>query len=286
MTSARSYGSSLDTGTMDVVVPERAVPGFLETSLRTGREAGRKLLVPYVTGGCGSDWLEVVRAVAASGADAIEVGIPFSDPVIDGPVIQEASSRALRSGATPAGIIGELAAASGEIGVPVAVMTYYNVIARMGHTRMATRLAEAGIAGAIIPDLPVDELGPWARACDKMGVATVLLAAPTTPEARLAAIAERSRGFLYAVGTMGVTGERSELASTAVSMAARCKAATDLPVLVGVGVSNAEQARQVCEVADGVAIGSALVRRLLEGEGPDGAASFVASLRRGLDGSR
>jgi tryptophan synthase alpha chain len=258
-------------------------PGHLEVSLRAARARGRKLLVPYITGGLGKDWLEVARAVAAAGADAIEIGIPFSDPMIDGPVIQAASVQALADGATPIGIIGALGGAAADIGVPMAVMTYYNVVFRAGHVRTANSLAEAGIAAAIVPDLPIDEIGPWARAADKAGVETVLLAAPSTPEERLRRIADRSRGFLYAVGVMGVTGEREVLASSAKRIAARCKAVTDLPVIVGIGVSTAEQARAVCEVADGVAVGSALVRRLLEGAGPDGAAEFVAELRRGLD---
>ena len=154
---------------------------------------------------------------------------------------------------------------------------------RAGHVRTANSLAEAGIAAAIVPDLPIDEIGPWARAADRADIETVLLAAPTTPDARLQRIADRSRGFLYAVGVMGVTGEREVLASSAARIAARCKAVTDLPVIVGIGVSTAEQARAVCEVADGVGVGSALVRRLLEGAGPDGAAAFVGELRRGRD---
>ncbi|HEV2361436.1 MAG TPA: tryptophan synthase subunit alpha [Acidimicrobiales bacterium] len=257
--------------------------GRLEATLRSKRDSGSKLLVPYVTGGLGEDWVDVVRAVAAAGADAIEVGIPFSDPVMDGPVIQEASARALDAGTTPVSVIGALRDAIGDIGVPVAVMTYYNLVARAGHTHMAKALADAGISGAILPDLPVGEIGPWAEAAEDAGVETVLLAAPTTPDDRLAEIGARTRGFLYAVGLMGVTGERDSLAGSASTMAARCKAATDTPVLVGVGVSTPEQAREVSQVADGVVVGSALVRRLLAGAGPDGAADFVSELRRGLD---
>jgi tryptophan synthase alpha chain len=255
----------------------------LESSLRAARGQGRKLLVPYVTGGLGADWVEVLEAVAAAGADAIEVGFPFSDPMIDGPVIQEASRQALVASATPASVLAGIAAARSEIGVPIAVMTYYNLIARAGDARMASSMAAAGVAGAIVPDLPVDELGPWAEAAAAAGVETVLLAAPTTPDERLARIAARCQGFLYAVGLMGVTGERASLAESAAVIARRCKQVTDLPVLVGVGVSNAEQARQACEVADGVVVGSALVRRLLDGGGAEGAAQFVTQLRDALD---
>lgn len=256
----------------------------LEAHLRARRDAGRKLVVPYLTGGLGDDWLDVLRALVAAGADAIEVGIPFSDPVMDGPTIQEASQRALEAGATPRRIVDALRSA--DVDVPIAVMTYYNVVARAGHRRMASELADAGVAGAILPDLQLDEAGPWCLAADESGVATVLLAAPTTPDERLRRICARARGFLYAVGVLGVTGERSELAGSALTIAARCKDVTDLPVLVGVGVSNAEQAHAVCSVADGVVVGSALVRRLLDGGGPEGAAELVVELREAVDAAR
>ena len=161
-------------------------------------------------------------------------------------------------------------------------MTYYNLIYRAGHERMAGLLAEAGVSGAIIPDLPLEELGPWAEAADAAGVATVLLVAPSTPPARIEAICRRSRGFVYGVGRMGVTGEQATLADSAREVASRIGAVTDVPVCIGIGVSSPEQAATVCEVADGVVVGSALVRRLLEGEGPVGAATFVSSLRRAL----
>jgi len=254
----------------------------LEKSLRQQRDAGRKLLVPYVTGGLGEDWVATLEAVAASGADAVEVGLPFSDPMIDGPVIQQASVQALKAGATARGIISAIASA--DVAVPVAVMTYYNLVARAGHRRMAQLLASSGVGGAIVPDLPVDELDGWAVEADDAGVATVLLAAPTTPSERLKLIAERARGFLYAVGVMGVTGERADLATSAEEIARRCKAATDLPVLVGVGISTPAQAAEVSQVADGVVVGSALVHRILDGCGPDGAAQLVKEFRVALDG--
>jgi tryptophan synthase alpha chain len=237
--------------------------------------------VPYVTGGLGADWCEVVAAIAAAGADAIEVGIPFSDPVMDGPIIQEASTQALAEGATP----GSIVAALGEVdaGVPLVVMTYYNIVFRGGHRRFARSLVEHGVAGAIVPDLPLDEFADWGRAADDAGVETILLAAPTTPDERLVDICARSRGFVYGVGLMGVTGERVSLAASAATMAKRLKAVTDLPVLIGIGVSTPEHAVEVSAEADGVIVGSALVRRLLDGGGPDGAAAFVAELRSALD---
>lgn len=158
--------------------------------------------------------MDVVRAIGAAGADAIEIGIPFSDPVMDGPIIQQASAAALKSGATPSGIIVALARA--DVGVPLAVMTYYNIVLRAGHRRMAGTLADAGVSGAIVPDLPIDELDGWGEEADKAGVETVLLVAPTTPGRRLGAICARSRGFVYGVGVMGVTGERESVSASAV----------------------------------------------------------------------
>jgi tryptophan synthase alpha chain len=262
-------------------VSEASGDGALESHLRAQLAAGRKLLVPYVTGGLDDEWLDVVRAIAAAGADAVEIGIPFSDPVMDGPVIQAASQRALARGATPAGIISE--AAGLDTGIPLAVMTYVNLAGHMGYRRFAAALADAGIAGAILPDLPLDELGPWAEAADGAGVETVLLAAPTTPDDRLRAICERSRGFVYGVSLMGVTGERSSLAEQAAEMGRRAKAVTDRPVLLGVGISTPEQAAEASRSADGVVVGSALVRRLVDGGGPDAAHAFVTELRAAID---
>jgi tryptophan synthase alpha chain len=257
------------------------VSGEIEARFREARDKGRKVLVPYVTGGLGNDWPQVVRAVIAAGADSVEVGIPFSDPVMDGPTIQEASEQALRAGATPDGIVAELGRL--DVDVPLVVMTYYNPVQHMGHERFAAALAGSGIAGAIVPDLPLDELDGWGSAAGSAGIETVLLAGPTTPDERLKLIGERTRGFLYGVALMGVTGEREQLADQAKVMGRRCKAATDKPVLLGLGISNPAQAAEAAESADGVIVGSALVRRLLDGGGPDEAGAFVATLRAGLD---
>ena len=253
----------------------------LETHLRSRRSLGKSLLIPYVTGGLGEPWLQIVRAVAAAGADAVEIGIPFSDPIMDGKTIQEASQRALDLGATFASIVAQ--AATLDIDIPIVVMSYYNPLHHAGHVRSASMLADAGIDGAIIPDLPLDEIGPWADAADDAGVETVLLAAPTTPDDRLGRICERSRGFVDGVSLMGVTGERAQLASQASVMGERLKAITDMPVLLGVGISNPEQAVAAAASADGVIVGSALISRLLRGEGPDEAFTFVESIRSALD---
>jgi tryptophan synthase alpha chain len=253
----------------------------IEARLRARRDEGRKLLVPYITGGLDDEWVDVLRAVTDAGADAVEIGIPFSDPVMDGPVIQVASQRALARGASPTSVITEASKYDGD--APLAVMTYVNLVGHTGYRRFAAALADAGISGAILPDLPLDELAPWAEAADAHDIETVLLAAPTTPDDRLRAICERSRGFVYGVSLMGVTGERTSLAAQAAEMGRRTKAVTDKPVLLGVGISNAEQAVEASQYADGVVVGSALVRRLIEGGGPDDAHAFVAGLRSALD---
>jgi tryptophan synthase alpha chain len=252
----------------------------LQAALEGRRAAGGKCLVPYLTGGLG-DWTTHVAAVAQASADAIEVGIPFSDPVMDGPVIQEASLLALQAGATPAGILDELARA--DVGVPLAVMTYVNLVYRFGYERFARTLVASGVSGAILPDVPLEESGEWCAAADAAGVETVMLAAPTAPDERLVRIVERARGFVYAVGLMGVTGERDSLSSSATVIAKRLKEVTDLPVLVGVGISTPAQAVEVCEVADGVVVGSAIVRRVLETRSPEAVADLVGEFRAALD---
>ena len=252
---------------------------LMEKHFRAARDAGRKLLVPYITGGY-PGWEDAVRAAAAAGADGIEIGIPFSDPVMDGPVIQQASQAALDAGATPPAILD--AAATLDVGIPLAVMTYYNLVHHDGHRRFAGRLVSAGIDACILPDLPLEEAGPWCEAADDVGVETVMLAAPTAPDDRLPRVAARARGFVYAVGLLGVTGERASLAASATELAARLKRITDRPVLVGVGVSNAEQAREACAVADGVVQGASVVRRLMEG-GPDAVGAYVAEVRAAID---
>lgn len=254
----------------------------MEATLRARRDAGRKLLVPYMTGGLSADWCEVLRAVADAGANAVEIGIPFSDPVMDGPTIQAASARALERGATPLSVLHDVDGV--DAGIPLGVMTYYNLVHRAGEARFAGQLAAAGVSGAIIPDLPLEESAGWERASAAAGVDAVLLAAPVTPDDRLARICERTRGFVYAVGRMGITGEQGSVASTAAVLAKRLKAATDKPVLVGFGISTPEQAVEVAADADGVIVGSALVRILLDGGGPEGAAAFIARLRAALDG--
>ncbi len=254
--------------------------GVLESVLRLKRDTGRKLLVPYITGGL-PGWQESVRAVAAAGADAIEIGLPFSDPVMDGPVIQQASQMALEAGATPVSILDETRDL--DVGIPLAVMTYYNTVHHAGHERFAHQLVAAGVVAALVPDLPLEESGPWCTAADQASIETVMFAAPTAADERLPRIVARTRGFVYSVGLLGVTGERDHLASTAASLARRLKAITDVPVLIGVGVSNAAQARQAVQVADGVVMGASVIRRLLDG-GADAVGDYIAEVRAAIDG--
>ena len=208
-------------------------PGPLETALRAARDGGRKLLVPYVTGGYGTTG---PRSCGRSPTPAPTPSRSASrSPTRSwtAPSSRQASEEALRAGATPATILDELRDI--DAGVPLAVMTYYNLAFHMGHERFAASLAEAGVAAAILPDLPLEEVGPWATAADAAGVETVLLAAPTAPDERLPRVVARARGFVYAVGLLGVTGERDALAASSLVIARRLKAVTDKPVLVGVG---------------------------------------------------
>lgn len=253
--------------------------GRLETALRKRRDSGGKCLIPYITGGY-PGWQDAIRMAAANGADAIEIGLPFSDPAMDGPVIQQASEYALAHGANPVNILHEVRTL--DVDIPLAVMCYYNTVFHAGHERFAHWLVEAGVCAAIVPDLPLEEVGPWAQAADAAGIETVMLAAPTAPDERLPRIVARCRGFVYSVGLLGVTGERVSLASTATALAKRLKAITDTPVLVGVGVSNAEQAVEACRVADGVIQGASVVRRLMDG-GPEAVGEYVKEVRSALD---
>lgn len=260
----------------------RPAPGPMEVSLRALRDGGRKLLVPYLTGGLGP-WTEHLRAMADAGADVIEVGIPFSDPAMDGPVIQQASEQALRQGTTPGSVLAELRGI--DAGVPLVAMTYYNLVFHMGDERMAGELAEAGVSGIVLPDVPMEEQGPWRAAADEAGIETVLMAGPITPDDRLVRVCEQSRGYLYGVNLMGITGERASLGEEGATLAKRVKALTDLPVLMGFGVSTPEQAVEVSAESDGAIVGTAVVRRILAGETPEQLHAFVASLRTALDES-
>ena len=253
--------------------------GIEDTLLQT-IAAGRKCLVPYITGGF-DGYLEAISAAAEAGADAIEIGIPFSDPVMDGPTIQAANDIALSSGVTPLQIINEVA--SLDVDIPLAVMTYYNVVYRFGLERFAANLSEAKISGVILPDLPLIEANSWKNAADTENREAILFAAPTTTQEHLKKVCEETRGFVYAVGLLGITGARKELAESAKIIASRCKEITEKPVLVGVGIGTPDQAAEVSKVSDGCIVGSALVQKLLDGGGAEAVGQLVSEFRSALD---
>lgn len=258
----------------------------LEGILRaaSGRGGG---LIAYLMGGDPNprDSLGYARACAEAGADVIELGIPFSDPIADGPAIQGAARRALASGVTPAhvlGIAGDLAAT----GVPVVLMTYYNTIFVRGEEAFCRQAADRGVRGLIVPDLPLEEAEGLRGACGLHGLDLILLVTPATGEARARRIAEASRGFLYLVSRYGVTGAREELAPGLGDLVARMKAAAKgLPLAVGFGISGPAQVREVIAMgADAAVVGSALVELVARGRGPRELAAFVGALRPGSGG--
>jgi len=253
--------------------------GRLEAALRARRDAGGRAFVPYVTGGYPGVDAGLLRRLEAAGADAIEVGIPFSDPVMDGGVIQEASRVALERGVRPADVLALVAEAALE--VPVAVMTYVNPVVSAGEDAFLDRAVAAGVAGLIVPDLPVDEAAGWIERCRSHRVATVFLAAPDAARERLEATAEASDGFVYCVATYGVTGARDRLADSAARLVGALRPLTHAPLLVGVGIGTPAQAAEASGFADGVIVGSALMAALAEG-GPrsllDRAGGFRAAI--------
>lgn len=233
------------------------------------RTAHRTVFLPFMTAGLPdpSSSPKLFRAMASAGADGFEVGIPYSDPLMDGPVIQRASDTALAAGAgfdTSIEILGQVAATTGR---PALAMTYANPVFRRGVDAFCDRLAAVGADGIIVPDLPVEEAGSLRQAATRHGLGLVLFVAPTSDEHRIRAVAEADPAFIYAVAEMGVTGERSESGGNATELVGRIRAVTDAPIVFGVGISNAEQARAAADAgADGIIMGSALVRLVLESQ--------------------
>jgi tryptophan synthase alpha chain len=222
-------------------------------------------LMPYLMGGFPDLDASLAAGVAAAdgGADLLELGIPFSDPLADGPVIHAAATTALAAGATPHGVLRVCEGLAGRL--PVVLMVYANVVLAAGPEAFALRAASAGAAGLIVPDLPHDEAGEVRSACDSEGLALVPLVAPTTTPERVAEIGAGARGFVYTVSVSGVTGERGELSPDLEATVTRVRASTELPLAVGFGVSTPAHARSVAEIADGVVVGSRLVRAMDEG---------------------
>jgi tryptophan synthase alpha chain len=238
----------------------------------------RAALMPYLMGGFpdlpGS--LRIGEAYADGGADLVELGVPFSDPLADGPVIQAAGSRALAAGATVAGVLTVAEGLAARL--PVVLMCYTNLVLARGVERFCTNLAAAGCSGLIVPDLPLEEAGDTRAACEAAGVALVPLVAPTTPDDRLTAIGAKARGFLYTVSVTGTTGERETLSDTFAAVVGRAKAHTEVPVALGFGIATPEHAAQAADAgADGVIVGSRLVRAAGESEDPAAAVREVVA---------
>jgi tryptophan synthase alpha chain len=243
---------------------------------------GRPALIGYLPAGFPSvdGAVEAITAMVAEGVDAVEVGWPYSDPVMDGPVIQRATEAALAAGIRSADVLRTVERAAAA-GAPVVVMTYWNLVERYGVARFARDLAAAGGAGLITPDLIPDEAGEWIAAADEHKLDKIFLVSPSSTDARVAATAAACRGFVYATAVMGVTGARDQVSSAAPELVARVKAVTDTPVAVGLGVRDGAQAAAVGEFADGVIVGSALVSALAEG-GVDAVRALAADLAAGL----
>ncbi|GAB3004802.1 tryptophan synthase subunit alpha [Saccharothrix stipae] len=260
----------------------------LEQHLRARRAGGRRLLIPYVMAGVVPDWLDLVRGLAEAGADAVEIGLPFSDPMLDGPTVQRAAALAAGRGGRPRPLLDELAGL--DVDVPLVVMTYANVAMTLAPERgvggFVDHLASVGVRGVIVPDLPLEESAEYlARAADAE-VAAVLLAAPACGDDRCRDIARASSGFVYCMSSMRITGERADLAATAGETARRLKAVTDLPVVTGFGISTIAHAVRACADADGVVIGSVLLRMLLDGAPVAEVVDEVAAFRRALSSVR
>jgi tryptophan synthase alpha chain len=230
------------------------------------RKEGRTAFVAYLTAGDPS--LERTVAAAqeldAAGVDVLELGVPFSDPLADGPVIQRASERALRRGTTLARVLDTVRAIRRKSELPLLLFSYLNPILQYGVDRLTAEGREAGLDGVLVTDLPPEEADGWLTAARKAGLDTVFLAAPTSPDERLRRVAEASRGFVYAISRTGVTGERTALSDDARPLVERLKRHTKEPVAIGFGISTPEQFKSAGEVADGVVVGSALVRFLEE----------------------
>ncbi|MFH8793151.1 tryptophan synthase subunit alpha [Streptomyces sp. NPDC017941] len=239
---------------------------LLDRTLAAAKAEGRAALIAYLPAGFPTvdGGIEAVKAAFDGGADVVEVGLPHSDPVLDGPVIQTADDIALRGGVRIADVLRTVREAHAATGKPVLVMTYFNPVDRYGVERFTAELAEAGGAGCILPDLPVQESARWREHAAKHDLATVFVVAPSSRDERLATITAAGSGFVYAASLMGVTGTRASVGAQAQNLVERTRATTDLPVCVGLGVSDARQAAEVAGFADGVIVGSAFVQRMLD----------------------
>jgi len=252
------------------------------SAIRTRVDAGSGALIGYLPVGFPSLGASVDAAVALveNGVDVLEMGLPYSDPVMDGPVIQAATQRALADGFRLRDGFTAVKAITEQVSAPVLIMTYWNPVVQYGVDRFADDLAAAGGAGLITPDLIPDEAAPWLSASERVGLDRVFLAAPSSTDARLQQAVEASRGFVYAVSTMGITGARSDVDAAARTLVDRLRDAGATSTCVGIGISTAAQVREVLEYADGAIVGSALVKALAEG-GIEAVGALAAELSSG-----
>ncbi|MFD5471281.1 tryptophan synthase subunit alpha [Streptomyces sp. NPDC127105] len=254
---------------------------LLADTLAVAKAEGRSALIAYLPAGFPTvdGGIEAIKAVFDGGADVVEVGLPHSDPVLDGPVIQTADDIALRGGVRIADVMRTVKEAHAATGKPVLVMTYWNPVDRYGVERFTAELAAAGGAGCILPDLPVQESALWREHAGKHGLATVFVVAPSSRDERLAEITAAGSGFVYAASLMGVTGTRESVGTQAQDLVERTRATgSGLPVCVGLGVSSRAQAAEVAGFADGVIVGSAFVKRMLEAPDPAAGVEAVRAL--------
>jgi tryptophan synthase alpha chain len=262
----------------------------IAATFETLRRVGQTALMPYLAMGYPhrESALSLVPAIVEAGADLIELGVPFSDPLADGATIQAASQQALANGMTPSLCLEQAATLRAEgVTAPLILMSYYNPIFQMGVAHFALRAAAAGIDGVIVPDLPAEESDALQSALCPQGIDSIFLLAPTSEEGRVRRVVARASGFLYLVSLTGVTGARGRLPPDLESFVARVRSATDLPLAVGFGISTPDQAGRVARVADGAIVGSALVKAIGAGKDPAAVAStFLASLRAGMDESQ
>ncbi|MBG0829580.1 tryptophan synthase subunit alpha [Planomonospora sp. ID67723] len=254
----------------------------LQTVFAKAKADERAALVGYLPAGFPTKdgAIAAATAMVEAGCDVIEIGLPYSDPLMDGPTIQDAVHRALTNGTRIADVLRTVEGVA-KTGAATLVMTYWNPIDRYGAERFARDLADAGGVGTITPDLTPEESGPWRQASADAGIDTVFLVAPSSTEERIQAVADCCTGFVYAASLMGVTGARDSVSSAAQGLVERTRAHTDLPVCVGLGVGNGRQAAEVAGYADGVIVGSAFIRRILDA--PDEASGLAAVRELGAE---
>ncbi len=259
----------------------------IERVFRQLKARGQKALIPFIT--AGDPDLEVTKALAlemaARGADLLELGIPFSDPLADGPTIQAASNRAVNKGVHLSEVLELAGALRRETEIPLILMGYYNPILQYGLARTATEAAALGIDGFIIPDLPPEEAGPWRQAAHQAGVAAIFLAAPTSGPERIKRMGRLTRGFLYYVSVTGITGARRELPAELIAALKEVRRLVRCPLAVGFGISSPEQVKWLAPYVDGVVVGSAIVQRVAKLKGAEliqEVGDFIAALKEPL----